>query len=238
MSSTPGIDIHLVPVGRQGCELYYEVAAQAVVPVEGERGGPRGRVSKLFHQTLEYVDKERQRRHERAHQSERRTLVQRGWDRVMAWAAERVAEQRLLWHLRSQHAATVHHPDDLSDEQAATIVMASLRHDARRHMVWAVVDACGFLALLPLSAIPGPNLPCYYFAFRMAGHFLSAMGARHGLKHVAWRYVPNRALTELRGCDALDVPAREALAHDVAARLNLRHLATFVERMTAVRPVL
>jgi hypothetical protein len=187
---------------------------------------------------LIYVENERQRRHERARQSQRRGWVKRLWDRVMAWTAERVAEQRLLWHLRTEHAARVHHPDDLSDAQASTIVMASLRRDARRHLVWAIVDACGFLAFLPLTLIPGPNLPALYFTFRTVGHCLCAMGARHGLTRVGWSYVRSVEMTELRACAGLAAPARDALAHNVAARLNLRHLATFVERMTAVKPVI
>jgi hypothetical protein len=64
------------------------------------------------------------------------------------------------------------------------------------------------------------------------------MGARHGLTHVTWRYVRSGEMTELRACTGLDAAASDALAHDVAARLNLRHLATFVERMTAVKPVI
>lgn len=236
--NAPGIDIHLVPVGPQGYELYCEIEAQTVVHLDGEGGGLRGRISRAFHQAVTYIENERQRRHERAQQSHRRTWFQRVRDRVMAWIAERVAEQRLLWHLRTEHAATVHHPDDLSDAQASTIVMASLRRDARRHTVWMIIDAFGFLASLPLTALPGPNLPAFYFTFRTVGHFLSAMGARHGLTRVGWSYVQSAEMTELRACAGLAAAARDALAHDVAARLNLRHLSTFVERMTAVKPVI
>ncbi len=234
----PGIDIQLVPVGPQGYELYCEVEAQTLVQPNGGGGGLRGKFSRAFHQAVSYVENERQRRHERSLQSERRTWVQRARDRVMAWTAERIAEQRLLWHLRTESAATVHHPDDLSGTQASTIVMASLRRDARRHFIWMVVDACGFLASLPLTAIPGPNLLAYYFTFRMVGHFLSAMGARHGIRRVGWSYVRSAEMTELRACAGLAAAARDALAHDVAARLNLHHLATFVERMAAVKPVI
>ncbi|MCX6543262.1 MAG: hypothetical protein NTV05_02485 [Acidobacteria bacterium] len=234
----PGIDIHLVPVGSQGYELYCEVEAQTAVQAVGKAGGLRGRIAQGFHRTILYVESERQRRYEHAHEASERTWAQRVRDRVVAWVAERVAEQRLLWHLRTQASATVHHPDDLSGAEASTIVMASLRRDARRHLVWMIIDACGFLAFLPLTAIPGPNLPTYYFSFRMIGHFLSAMGARHGLARVDWTYVRSAEMTELRVCAGLEADARDALAADVAARLNLRHLATFVERMTAVKPVL
>jgi len=236
--NAPGIDIHLVPVGPQGYELYCEVEGQTAVQADGRAEGLRGRISQGFQRAILYIEKERQRRHERAPETLGRAWAQRARDRVMAWVAERVAEQRLLWHLRTQASATLHHPDDLNDRQASAIVMASLRRDARRHFVWMIIDACGFLAFLPLTAIPGPNLPTYYFSFRMVGHFLSAMGARHGLTRVGWTYVRSEEMTALRGCAGLAAAARDALAADVAARLNLRRLATFVERMTAIKPVL
>jgi hypothetical protein len=236
--NAPGIDIHLVPVGPQGYELYCEVEGQAAVHLDGRAEGLRGRISQSFHRAILYIENERQRRHERAPEGPGRTWAQRVRDRVMAWVAERVAEQRLLWHLRSQASATVHHPDDLSDQQASAIVMASLRRDARRHFVWMVIDACVYLASLPLTPFPGPNLPAFYFGFRAVGHFLSAMGARHGLTRVGWTYVRSVEMTALRGCAGLAAAARDALADDVATRLNLRHLATFVERMTAIKHVL
>lgn len=234
----PGIDIHLVPVGSQGYELYCEVERQTTVRADDRPGGFGDRLSRSFHRVLIYIENDRQRRHERAHQPRPQTWFQRARDRVMAWIAERVAEQRLLWHLRTESSATMHHPDDLTDAQARAIATASLSRDARRHFVWMIIDACGFLAFLPLSLIPGPNLPTYYFSFRMIGHFLSALGARNGLRRVAWSYVPSAEMTELRACAALEPAARDALAHDVAKRLNLRHLATFVERLSAVKPML
>jgi len=236
--SVPGIDIQLVPVGSQGYELYCEVERQTSARVGDEERGLGGRLAKSFHGVLTYIENDRQRRHEQAHQPHPQTWFQRARDRVMAWIAERVAEQRLLWHLRTETAATLHCPDDLTDAQASAIVMASLRRDLRRHLIWMCIDACGFLAFLPLSLIPGPNLPTYYFSFRMIGHFLSALGARNGRRRVAWSYRPSAAMTALRACAGLEPEARDALAHDVAARLNLRHLARFVERMTAVKPML
>lgn len=234
----PGIDIHLVPVGSQGYELYCEVERQAVVRADEHERGLGGRLSRSFHRVLTYLENERQRRHERAHQPHPQTWYQRTSDRVMAWIAERVAEQRLLWHLRTESSATLHHPDDLTDAEASAIVLASLRRDGRRHLFWMCVNACGFLVFLPLSLIPGPNLPTYYFSFRMIGHFLSALGARNGRRRVIWRYAPSAEMTALRACATLEPEARDSLAHDVAGRLNLRHLATFVERLTAVKPML
>ena len=140
--NAPGIDIHLVPVGPQGYELYCEVEPQAAEQRDGQSAGLLGKLSNGFHRAVAYVENERQRRHERAHEAGRRTWSQRLRDRTMAWIAERVAEQRLLWHLRTQQAARVHHADDLTDGQASAIVMTTLRRDARRHLMWAIIDAC------------------------------------------------------------------------------------------------
>jgi hypothetical protein len=243
---TPGFDIYLVPAGPQGYELYCEVEGRMAALRDGRVDGDpdanvrgwRGWMARTFQQAVTYIDNERQRRHERAHLLPHRTWAQRMRDRLMAWVAERVAEQRLLWHLRTEHDATVHHPDDLSGQDAAGIVLRSLKRDARRHLVWMVIDGCGFLAALPFTALPGPNVPAYYFSFRMIGHGLSAMGARHGLRRVTWRYEPSGAMTDLRACVGADASQRDAIAHEVAARLNLRQLATFVERLTVVKPML
>jgi hypothetical protein len=79
--------------------------------------------------------------------------------------------------------------------------------------------------------VPGPNLIAYYFAFRAVGHFLSHRGARHGLEVVAWRCETSDALTELRHAVALDPASRELRVRDLAGRLQLPHLPTFLERM-------
>ena len=42
--------------------------------------------------------------------------------RIMRWVAESIAEQRLLWHLRSQTDACLFYPDDI-DEARATDVL-------------------------------------------------------------------------------------------------------------------
>ena len=95
--------------------------------------------------------------------------------------AERVAEQRLLWFLRSERAVTAHHPDDMPADDAERWVRSELRRDSLRHLVWMFVDGGIYLASLPLTPIPGPNVLSLYFSFRAIGHFLSWLGARHGL---------------------------------------------------------
>ena len=164
------------------------------------------------------------------------TWRQRTQARVLRWAAERVAEQRLLWRLRKARAARVFCPDDLSDTQAAAIVLGLLQHDANRHRRWMVVHLAALvfavIVLGPLFLIvPGvANLPAAYFAFRGFGHYLSMRGARQGLKFVEWTYTASDALTALRRLGAVSPAERDPFVHDLAARLGLAHLPQFLRR--------
>jgi hypothetical protein len=229
------MEIYLVPVGHDPYELYCEVDDRAPRDMDDERSAWRRKAGELFHRTLQYLEDERRRRLTRA-TSEPRTRMQQLRDRVLAWLAERVAEQRLLWHLRSQTSALVHHPDDLSSAEAAEIVRRSLRRDSRRHLRWTAIHTLGWIASLPLSAFPGPNLPAYFFSFRAVGHLLSWLGARQGLTHVQWQYAACPPLTRLRQLASLRPGDREPLARDVAAALQLRRLDTFVERVALGGP--
>jgi len=233
-----GIDmnIYLVPVGLDRYELYCEVDNHHPADGGETARGWRQRASQGFHRALAYVESERRQRLARASAAESRTRGQRVRDRVIGWLAERVAEQRLLWHLRNQIAVTAHHPDDLSPSDAEDVVRRSLRGDSRRHLVWMLVDAFIYLASLPLTPIPGPNVLALYFSFRAVGHLLSWMGARHGLRRVQWRYAACAPLTMLRQVPMMNPSSREALAREVAAQLTLRHLDTFVERIALAGP--
>ncbi|MCX6552786.1 MAG: hypothetical protein NTY02_17590 [Acidobacteria bacterium] len=229
------MEIFLVPVGHDGYELYCEVDDHVASSTDA-RGPWRRRASAAFHGTLAYIEAERRRRLESAGGAVPRTRGQRLRDRVLAWLAERVAEQRLLWHLRSQTEVTARFPDDIGAADAAAVVQGSLRRDSRRHLVWMLVHTFAYLASLPLTPLPGPNVLAVFFSFRALGHALSWLGARQGLRRVRWRHEPSDALADLRRLASLHGSPRTQLAHDVAARLHLRHLDTFVERMTLGGP--
>jgi hypothetical protein len=229
------MDIYLVPLGAERYGLYCEVDDHADRADDDARPSWRRKASEAFHGMLRYVEAERRRRLAQA-ASESRTALQRIRDRALAWLAERVAEQRLLWHLRSQTSALVHHPHDLAASAAETIVRQSLRRDGRRHLRWTVVHAACYLAALPLSAIPGPNVLTWFFAFRGLGHLLSWMGARQGRSRVQWTFAPCPPLTGLRRLSSVRPGERETLAREAAAALHLRHLDTFVERMALGGP--
>jgi len=230
------MDIYLVPLGPDRDELYCEVDDHAVRDRADARSAWRRKASDAFHAMLQYIEAERRRRLALAAEAQPRTRLQRLRDRALAWLAERVAEQRLLWHLRSQTAATVHHPDDLTAAQAEAIVRRSLRRDGWRHVRWAVVHTLAYLAALPLSAIPGPNVFTWFFAFRALGHLLSWMGTRQGRSRVQWAFVACPPLTALRRLPAAAPADRASIAREAAAALHLHHLDTFVERMALGGP--
>src|SRR5437867_5873662 len=105
------------------------------------------------------------------------TRLGRLQDWIMAWVAERVAEQRLLWNLRRETAVVAFHPQDLTFEQAHTLIRRTLQRDWERHRLWLVVDSLLLLGSIALILVPGPNIIGYYFAFRVMGHWLSIRGA-------------------------------------------------------------
>lgn len=229
------MNVYLVPIGPDGYELYCEPHDGPSQDGDG-RPGWRLRVSHMFRRVLAYLEQERQRRLARRGTAARASAWQRLRDRVVAWMAERVAEQRLLWHLRRHVSATAYHPDDVTRADATAIVRRSLGRDGTRHLRWLVVNAVGLAIAVPLSFIPGPNVLLYYFIFRAMGHYLSWGGARHGLTAVTWSYAVSPPLTDLRRLPSMPFAERPAFAHAIAERLKLEHLDTFAERIALVCP--
>ena len=173
-------------------------------------------------------------------EAEPASFVVRFKERIMAWVAERIAEQRLLWNLRQHTAATAAYPQDMSLEQVLTLIRRTLQRDYERHRRWLIVDGIAFVVsfvvLGPLFLlIPGvANLPALYFGFRVIGHWLSMRGARQGLDRIVWTGRPCPPLGELRDVTALEPQVRDERVHDIAARLRLHHFSRFFDRV-AVR---
>jgi hypothetical protein len=162
------------------------------------------------------------------------TRLGRLQDWIMAWVAERIAEQRLLWNLRREHAVAVFHPQDLTFDQTLTLIHRMLQRDYERHRVWLVVDTLLLTGSIALILLPGPNIIGYYFAFRVMGHWLSIRGALHGLRGVTWSGRPCEPLTNLREAALLNGDARSRRVQEIEEQLCLQHLSTFFERV-AVR---
>jgi hypothetical protein len=235
------MDVFVIPVGtgsRERYELYCELADEEDLDGDGVPDPPRGFVKGLFVKfktTLRRV--ERERRESRTEEAnEPRSWTRRMRDRALGWVAERIAEQRLLWHLRRQESASAIYPADLSETDANEIMRRILRRDAERHRLWLVIDSVLFILSGLLVLLPGPNLAAYYFGFRLVGHYLCMRGARQGLDHVAWQFVASPPLAELRRAITLPSDVREEHVRDVASRLRLEHLTAFFERVALPSP--
>jgi hypothetical protein len=226
------MDVFVIPLGGR-YELYCEVPEEDL-DGDGVPDPPRGffkGLSYKFRMTLRRVEQERRAGREAAEAGEPRSWTRRLRDRTLCWVAERIAEQRLLWHLRGQESARAVYPADLGDAEAMAIVRRILKRDAERHRLWLVLDSIVFVLSGLLVVVPGPNIVAYYFAFRVVGHYLSMRGARQGLTTVTWTLDPSAELTELRRVVTLPPDARQERLRDVSSRLRLEHLTAFVERV-------
>ena len=122
------MDVYLVPIGRDRFECYYEAADdEEEAPSDGPApGGVRGffaRMRATFSQMLREAEAAR---HE-APLEQPKTLMARFQRRTMRWIAERVAEQRLLWHLGRATSATLHAPDNVDTATADKVMRTSMR---------------------------------------------------------------------------------------------------------------
>src|SRR5918993_1869887 len=98
LSSIP-MDVFVIPLGGDRYELYCETALETEAPAEAPARGIAARVGQRFSQMLKTI--------EQRHRHPDQPREPQGWfgrlqDRALAWAAERMAEQRLLWRLRGQ----------------------------------------------------------------------------------------------------------------------------------------
>lgn len=228
-------DVYLVPIGPTHYELYCESAEAEDFRTGGDagRGGFYERVRRMV------AEAQQERRARRLAAIPADPAVRPSWplrlrNAIIGRVTEALAEWKLLWHLRKQTAADLVHPDDLAADRALAVARSSLQRDADRHRRRAILSVVAGAVLGPLLFfVPGPNLIAYYCWFLAVGHLLAWRGARHGLAEVDWRTRPNAPLAELRGILTLEPDARAGHIRDVTARLELDHLAAFVERMAA-----
>lgn len=221
------MDVYLVPIAADRFESYYE-APDDDEPVESADGlGFFGRLRLRFQSQLKEAERAR---HQATHEGPK-SFLGRMHRRSLRWLAERIAEQRLLWHLRKAAAATLHVAADMNPREAEGVMRAAMKRDADRHLRLLVVHFLGLIASAPVAFVPGPNVLGYLFTFTVVGHFLAWRGARRGLNEVKWQVEPNTALTDLRGAFVLGTEDRHRVIHDVAHRLRMPKLARFVEQM-------
>jgi hypothetical protein len=161
------MEVFLVPVAVDRYEPYCEVSDDPPGSAPPREDRPRwySRLHDAFHDMLAAAERERVSRHEGA-EARRPTWWGSARARALRWVSERIAEQRLLWHLRRQDRATLVHPSDLDGDRALAILRDALRRDGDRHQRWLIFDGLLLVASSVLTLIPGPNVIWWYFAFR------------------------------------------------------------------------
>ena len=225
------MDVFVIPVASDRYELYCEAPIE---PPEEPPGGSSGIVGRIRYQFAVMLHQAEERRRASGVAARAATPLGRFREWIMGWVAERVAEQRLLWSLRRETVVVAHYPQDLTFEQAHTLIRRTLQRDWERHRLWLAVDGVLMLGSAALILLPGPNIVGYYFAFRVMGHWLSIRGALQGLRSVHWTGQPCEPLAKLREAATLKGDDRERHVHAIAEQLRLQHLSSFFERV-AVR---
>lgn len=225
------LDVYLVPISRDRYECYYE-AEEVEETVEPGQQGFFARMRRRFNEQLKEAEAAR---HQKAIE-EPKSFLGRMHKRTLRWIAERIAEQRLLWHLRTAQSATLHASADLLPRDAEWLMRESMKRDADFHRNRLIPHTLLLILAGAVAVVPGPNILGYLFTFTVVGHFLAWRGAVNALNRVAWTVRPDPALTDLRHAFSLDDERRHRLIQEVARRLHMPKMALFVERMAYGRP--
>ena len=223
------MDVFLVPVATDRYELYCEEPDD---DPDDEGAEPPGFIRRtILRVRRQLAEAERERdRDEPAHADAPAGFFARTKARTMRWAAEWVAEQRLLWQLRGKEAVCLVHPDDVPEAQARELLKRSLQRDWERHRFWLAIDSVGLIGSAALVLVPGPNVLGYYFLVRTVGHYLSLRGARQGLTAVSWSVQPSPDLSQLRTLVNEPPDDRSDRVCEIADRLKLERFARFFQR--------
>ena len=222
------LDVYLVPIARDRYECYYE-AEEEEEDVDPAAHGFFARMRRRFNEQLREAE---EARHQKAIE-EPKTFFGRMHKRTLRWIAERIAEQRLLWHLRTAHTATLHASADLLPRDAEWLMRENIKRDADFHRNRLFPHTLLLILSAAVAVVPGPNILGYLFTFTVVGHFLAWRGAVNALYRVTWTVVPSVELTDLRHAFSLDADTRHRLIKEVARRLHMPKMALFVERMAA-----
>jgi hypothetical protein len=233
------MDVFLIPtIASERYELYYEApdgeevdAAEADGWLSRLTFGLSDRLRRRFDAMLLEAEEWRHRRHEA--RTEPAGLMGRARRKIMGFIVERIAEQRLLWHLRKASEVCVHVPADLAASDADEIVRGMLSRDADHHRKWFWIDVVLLIPAGLLTVVPGPNVVGIYFTFQVVSHYLSWTGAKNGLALSPWSTESCVELSELRSAMALAPPQRQRRFHELADQLRLEHLPTFLEDVAA-----
>lgn len=215
--------VYLVPIGRGRFELYSEAPDESEVASGRHEGFLRRwshRVSVRWH---ELVD--------RARRGKGRGRITRWRDAVVRHLSETIAEQRMLWALRSRRSATLRYPSTVDQQTARSVLDAALSFARRHHLQWTIIDFLLSVASVIFVLVPGPNLAAYYFVFRLVGHLQSWRGASQAMDEVRWTLESDAGLAELASLVDWPRAARASKVAAIGAKLNLRRLPAFFDRV-------
>jgi hypothetical protein len=233
------MDVYLIPTATSArYELYYEAPDETPLDTEADGGwlnrltfGLFNRLRRRFDDMLVEAEEWRHRRHEA--QPERAGFLARNRRKVMGYIVERIAEQRLLWHLRKVDSVCARIPSDMKEAEADGFVITMLKKDVEHHRKWLWIDLLLLTASLALVIIPGPNIVGFYFTFQVVSHYLSWTGAKCGLAMAPWSFQQCDELKDLRDAMTMAPPQRQRRFREVAERLRLDHLPTFLDDVAA-----
>ncbi|HKT78700.1 MAG TPA: hypothetical protein VJP86_00675 [Vicinamibacterales bacterium] len=214
---------YLVPAGTTRFELYAEPPDEPSQAPPPRAGALQRWTHALYVRWHALVDEAR-----REHSHGRLAKLR---DRMVCKLAENIAEQRTLWNLRIETSATLLYPSTIAEDEARRILNAVLADARRHHGRWLVIDGLLTVGATVLALAPGPNLIAYYFLFRLVGHLQSWRGAIAGLDRVTWQFTPDASLAELASLVNVPREARAERVHNIAARLRLRRLSVFFDRV-------
>ncbi len=223
------MDVYLVPVSRTRQQLYCEITASPVTDGDESSASWLERLKARFRRAVDEGEAAQDGELDEREQGRLRRVITRK-------LAETVAEQRLLWHMRHETTARLHHPDSIEGPRALAIARAEFASDYGRHRRWLIIDGLLTAVTGPLLFfVPGPNVVSWYFSFRAIGHFFSMRGARRALSGVDWTAIASPHLASVGEALALEPEARGPQVAAAGDALGLHRLAAFVERV-ADRP--
>ena len=225
------MDVYLVPIAADRFEAYYE-APDDDEPVESADGlGFFGRLRVRFQAQLKEAE---QARHQVAPE-EPTTFLGRMQKRSLRWIAERIAEQRLLWRLRTADAATLHVAADMDPQEAESLMRAAMKRDADRHLRLLAVHSRGAdRCRRRWPSCPGPTCSATCSPSRWSATSWPGAARAAACTQVQWQVAPSTgAHRPAAGVCRWAAADRHRVIHDVAHRLHMPKLARFVERMAA-----
>ena len=162
------MDVFVIPVGVDRYELYYEQTTEAKTDDEPAPTGMLAKWQRRFSDLLRAA--EQHSGDDNSQQPGHSPVVDGpdagphdGLDR------ERIAEQRLLWNLRTEESVVAVHPSDTTFEAVMPHIQQALQRDFERHRFWLFIDTAGLVVSGLLAIVPGPNLLRTTSCFESAG---------------------------------------------------------------------